>query len=237
VADLHILPKLKVPRFIGTRKQSRCILCGFCDASEKGYEAVVYFPLEDANEQMSVVLLGSKTKLAPMKTTTILRLELLSKWLHRIQLTLSAHLNITNTFAWSDSSIVLSWLTAPNQSFKIFVSNRVHKIQSLLPKCQWHHIWSSDNPADCASRGLHPSELLDHQLNWDGPRCLYSPTETWSADFHAVPVDQLPELRVTPIVLTTTEQDSEWFSRFSSYTHMIRVVARVRRFIFCCCNG
>jgi len=154
---------------------------------------------------------------------------LLSKWLHRIQLTLGARLNITNTFAWSDSSIVLSWLTVSHQSFKIFVSNRVHKIQSLLPKCQWRHIGSSDNPADCASRGLAPSELLDHRLYWDGPRYLYFPTETWSTDFHAVPVDQLPELKVSPIiVLTTTEQDSEWFSRFSSYTHMIRVVARLR---------
>ncbi|XP_015367520.1 PREDICTED: uncharacterized protein LOC107164278 [Diuraphis noxia] len=242
VADLHILSDLKVPRFIGTRLRSRCILCGFCDASEKGYAAVVYIRLEDTNDQRSVVLLGSKTKLAPMKSVTIPRLELcaavlLSKWLHRIQLTLSVRLNITHTFAWSDSSIVLSWLTAPHQSFKIFVSNRVHKIQSLLPTSRWLHIGSSDNPADCASRGLTPSELLNHQLYWEGPRCLHSPIETWSTDFHAVPVDQLPELRVTQTVLTTIEPESEWFNRFSSYTQMIRVVARVKRFIYCCRHG
>ena len=33
---------------------------------------------------------------------------------------------------------------------------------------------SMENPADCASRGLFPSELLAHDLWWNGPEWLCS---------------------------------------------------------------
>ncbi|XP_022180904.1 uncharacterized protein LOC111041058 [Myzus persicae] len=53
-------------------------LCGFCDASEKGYAAVVYLRVTDPSGAIaiSVYLMGAKTKLAPMKAMTIPRLEL-----------------------------------------------------------------------------------------------------------------------------------------------------------------
>lgn len=55
----------------------------------------------------------------------------------------------------------------------------IHQIQSLLPDCQWHHVPSENNPADCASRGLLPSELVDNVLFWNGPTFLNSPTAEW----------------------------------------------------------
>ncbi len=33
-----------------------------------------------------------------------------------------------------------------------------------------------ENPADYASRGLFPSELLDHDLWWNGPAWLKLPS-------------------------------------------------------------
>ena len=41
-------------------------------------------------------------------------------------------------------------------------------IPTLLP-LRWRHVRSEDNPADCASRGLLPSQLMVHDLWWDGP--------------------------------------------------------------------
>lgn len=49
------------------------------------------------------------------------------------------------------------------------MANRVSKIQSLIDVSSWYHISSSDNPADCASRGLSPKEFLEHPLWLSGP--------------------------------------------------------------------
>lgn len=118
----------------------------------------------------------SEIKLAQLKATTIPRLELcaallLAKWLARLNDTLRSKL-IVDVVAWSDSSIVLSWLSVPHEPFKVFVSNGIHQIQTLLPGCRWNHIRTEDNPTDCASRGLKPRDLLDHSLYWKGPSCL-----------------------------------------------------------------
>ena len=37
----------------------------------------------------------------------------------------------------------------------------------------------SDNPVDCASRGLFPFELLEHQLWWKGPDWLRLAPTAW----------------------------------------------------------
>ena len=40
---------------------------GFCDASTKGYAAVIYFRKETPPGDVQTVLLGSKTRVAPMR--------------------------------------------------------------------------------------------------------------------------------------------------------------------------
>lgn len=189
------LSELKLPRFMGTHRNARCVLCGFRDASERGYAAVVYLRVENSHGAPSVYFLDSKTKLAPIKgsTSTVPRLELcaavlLAKWLRRVRVTLGPRLDVVKTFAWSDSTIVLSWLTTPLQSFKVFVSNRINQIQTLLPGCEWHHIPSENNPADCASRGMLPSELRNHVLYWNGPLYLYEPVNRRCTETLPVPV-------------------------------------------------
>lgn len=239
VSELPVLSQLKVPRFMSTYAQQRCVLCGFCDASERGYAAVIYIRVKGIDGAPVISLLGTKTKLAPIKTSTIPRLELcaatlLARWLHRIRKTLIPKLNIVDTFAWTDSSIVLSWLTVPHESFKVFVSNRIHQIHTLLPDCHWNHIRSADNPADCASRGISPAELRNHGLYWKGPACLYSPVSSWPKTTVFIPAEKLPEFKIVPPLVLISNENPEWYARFSSYDHMIRVVARMKRFIARC---
>ena len=81
--------------------------------------------------------------------------------------------------AWTDSTIVLNWLDGSPRRFKTFVGNRVSTIMELIPPEKWNHISGLDNPADCASRGLLPSELLQHQLWWDGPLRLKQSPANW----------------------------------------------------------
>lgn len=92
--------------------------------------------------------------------------------MNRLKSVFDSQLNITRVFAWTDSSIVLSWLTNPHESFKVYVSNRAHQIMSLLPDYTWLHVRSQHNPADYASRGLMPSELVGFSLYWRGPEFI-----------------------------------------------------------------
>ncbi|XP_050064202.1 uncharacterized protein LOC126553053 [Aphis gossypii] len=239
VAELPVLASVHVPRYFNTKIGARCSLYGFCDASQRGYAAVVFLRVHDAPRESSIILVGSKTKLAPLKPISVPRLELnaavlLSRWMSRVLSLLNTHLNIVDMWAWTDSSIVLSWLTVPHDTFKQYVSNRVHSVQTLLPNCQWRHVTSEMNPADCASRGLMPSELPHHQLYWSGPPFLRDPSHEWGSDIPRLPVAELPEVKSVSLTVCLTATTVEWFTRFSSYDELIRVVARVRRFINIC---
>ncbi|XP_008182033.1 uncharacterized protein LOC103309131 [Acyrthosiphon pisum] len=241
LSDLPTLSTIRVARHFGTFKQSACYLMGFCDASQLGYAAVVYVLVANSSGDQPAILVGSKTKLALMKPLSIPRLELnaallLARWLGRIKQTLDPHIKIVGTYGWTDSMIVLSWLTVPHTSFKVYVSNRIHQIRTILPDCQWSHIESTNNPADCASRGVMPSELTKLSLYWQGPAILRANPSTWIRLVAPIPLCSLPE--VLPVALTTqiNRQDwpEEWFNRFSSYDRMIRVTTLMHRFINHC---
>lgn len=241
VSDLPNLSKVKISRHFCTSTNSNVSLCGFCDASERGYAAVVYLRFVASDGSISVSLLGSKTKMAPMKSSTMPRLELcavvlLSRWMSRIKSTLESTLSINEIVAWSDSQVALSWLSTPHNQFKVFVSNHVYQVHQLLPHCSWNYIRSAENPADCASRGMMPSELLHHQLYWTGPAVLYQSSTQWltSTPTPTVSVEHLPELKLSSLAVTVEPVHNEWFCRFSSYTRMVRVTAIMSRFIGRC---
>ena len=131
----------------------------------------------DSSNRAHIALVMSKTKVAPIKRQTIPRLELcgahlLAELLHHAHKVL--HVPMSNVFAWSDSTIVLRWLNGSHRQFKTFVGNRVSHIVEFVPPDKWNHINGAENPADCASRGLLPSELIEHELWWRGPSWLRS---------------------------------------------------------------
>lgn len=105
----------------------------------------------NSSDDQLAVFIGSKTKLASLKSLTIPRLELnaallLARWLGRIKRVLDPYLKIVGTYAWLDRF---------NDS--LFMVNG-SKIVDFVD-CQWNHIESANNPSDCASRGVMPSEL------------------------------------------------------------------------------
>jgi hypothetical protein len=151
--------------------------------------------------------------------------------MNRVMTALGERVTIVDTFARTDSLVVLSWVTVPHETFKQYVSNRVHQIQSILPNCHWRYVPSPDNPADCASRGLMPSELPRFRLYWHGPRFIYDAPDEWGRDRDRLPCSELPEVRLVSLATQLNDPPLEWFTRFSSYDNMIRVVARVRRFV------
>ncbi|KAF0719706.1 Integrase catalytic domain-containing protein, partial [Aphis craccivora] len=241
VESLSCLLPIRIPRYFHTRSNAPCLLLGFCDASQHGCAAVVYLRVLDCNNETSISLVGSKTKLAPVKTLSIPRLELnaallLARWLHRLKCVLDPQLNITGIHAWTDSSIVLSWLVNRHESFKVFVSNRVHQINTLLPGCSWSHVPSANNPADCASRGVLPSELPLLDLYWSGPDFLRRDSSEWPVGGVVLPLQDLPEVKLVSFAVNVGPPVTEWFDGFSSFERLIRVVARIYRFLHRCRN-
>ncbi|XP_060879146.1 uncharacterized protein LOC132951345 [Metopolophium dirhodum] len=109
-------------------------------------------------------------------------------------------------------------------------------IRTIVPDCKWSHIESTNYPADCASRGVMPSELEKLSLYWQGPAILRANPSTWINLVAPMPLCSLPE--VLPVSITTRIDPhdclEEWFDRFSSYDRMIRVTTIMHRFINRC---
>ncbi|XP_076298585.1 uncharacterized protein LOC143217827 [Lasioglossum baleicum] len=118
-------------------------------------------------------------------------------------------------FAWTDSQIVLTWLRKHPCSWKTFVANRVSYIQTELLNVIWAHVPTRENPADLATRGCKPSDLINCNLWWNGPDWLEKTDEHW------------PKVVSSPQVLHVNQvvKEPELFCRFSSFSLLIRVVA------------
>lgn len=151
-------------------------LHGFGDASEKGYGACVYLraTLEDNSSKVSLV--ASKSRVAPIKTVTLPRLELMgallcSRLVDFVKISLKLDSN-TQAVCWADSTIALSWIQGETSKKDVFVSNRVRDILVLTPKNCWQHCRSKDNPADLITRGLSADKLVDNSVWLFGPRML-----------------------------------------------------------------
>ncbi|KAJ8870760.1 hypothetical protein PR048_027059 [Dryococelus australis] len=162
----------------------------FSDSSKCGYTAVVYLRITLPDGPVSVHLIIDKSKVAPTKQVSLPRLELcgallLARTMHKIQDNLSPCGHIFQTFAWTDSITVLHWINGSPQGWKIFVANQVSQIQDLIPSKHWNHVPSVDNPAECASRGIFPTEVTAHPLWWTSPPWLRELPEHWYQPYPA----------------------------------------------------
>ncbi|XP_065208537.1 uncharacterized protein LOC135837249 [Planococcus citri] len=76
------------------------------------------------------------------------------------------------TFAFSDSTVALCWLSKPPDVWKTFVSNRVKDVTKVIPFHQWAYVKSAENPADDATRGLEVPDFIKNSHWFDGPDFL-----------------------------------------------------------------
>jgi len=128
----------------------------------QGHAAAVYLRVVTVDGMVSVHLLAAKSKVAPVKTMSVPRLELsaaqlLAQLINYIRESLDfCDINVN---CWTDSTITLAWLSRSSTTWKTFIANRVAEIHTLLPETPWRHIPTKDNPADCASRRISPDDL------------------------------------------------------------------------------
>ena len=163
-------------------KDSICELHVFCDGSETGYGAVAYLRFENTSGEIHCMLAMAKSRLAPLKKTTIPRLELTAaKLAVTLKSTLEQELdyNISRTFLWTDSTVTLKYINNATTRFQRFVANRVTFIRERTEPEQWHYVPSSQNPADYASRGVPIRKFLELEDWTNGPNFLHEPKTCW----------------------------------------------------------
>ncbi|XP_066156028.1 uncharacterized protein [Euwallacea fornicatus] len=210
-------------------------LHGFSDASEDAYGGAVYVRSIDRNGDITVRLLCAKSRVSPLKSLTIPRLELcgalvMAKLISKVRA--ASRLQFVRQVCWSDSTIVLSWLKMSPSNLKVFVSARISQIQTLTMDCEWRHVPTRENPADLVSRGVFPSELMESSLWWYGPSFLQSRESHWPSVSEGP--KEVPEVRVLKRVVVFVAIGDYFFERYSDFNRLSRIVAYVLRFVGNC---
>ncbi|XP_076664815.1 uncharacterized protein LOC143367133 [Andrena cerasifolii] len=233
ITDLMHLNNLSFKRNVTQRMPRSLELHGFCDASERAYGACVYVRSINETGQIKTDLLCAKSRVAPLKTITLARLELcaatlLATLFKNVQRATAKEIK-TTTF-WTDSTIVLNWLHKEPSTLKTFVANRVADIQIKTNNKAWRHIRSHDNPADLLSRGQPPAQFIQNS-NWShGPKWLSNKESAWPVSRFNF-LKEIPEMRRISCFATIVK-NNELLNRYSSLPRLTKIVAYCLRFRF-----
>ena len=146
VAGLQNSQPLRLERCYFKEPRTEIVCCnlhGFYDASLKAYGAVVYLQVHTASRTY-VKFVASKTRVAPLSSQTIPRLEvlaavILAKLVTAIEGALKCEVPIKKITCWSDSEVALCWIRGIGKEWKQFVQNRVKEIRSLIPVESWRY--------------------------------------------------------------------------------------------------
>ncbi|XP_058983975.1 uncharacterized protein LOC131804796 [Musca domestica] len=238
-SSLPIFSKLSIPRWIEWLPNCETQLHCFCDASTTAYAAVVYSRVITPNG-IFVNILQAKSKVSPIKTVSIPRLELCAATLG-VKLTQTvkdslSDLNVQNIYYWSDSSTVLSWIRKSPSNWTVYVANRVADIQRLSNPIQWKYVPTSLNPADCASRGILAEELIEKHSWWFGPQFLYETEQSWPEILPNLHTSEEERKSKISTNLSTEKIYIELFSKYSKLQTLVRVVSYCLRFLENCRN-
>ncbi|CAK1595738.1 unnamed protein product [Parnassius mnemosyne] len=229
------IKNVEIPRWIDTECEDskNVTLHGFCDASNKAYCAVVYCRIANNKGEIKTNIIASRTRVAPVKPLSLPRLELcgaviLARLLTHIREAM--RLSPTKVFAWTDSSVVLSWLFGDPNRWKPFVSNRVVEILDNLCNTQWFHVKTNDNPADIGSRGMNLQQLIQFKQWWEGPAWLKEKNIEYSRP-NLIPTDIERIKNIQVNLKTETKKQRIKLENFDSLQELLKVVVYCSRFI------
>uniref|UniRef100_A0A1I7T9M5 Integrase catalytic domain-containing protein n=1 Tax=Caenorhabditis tropicalis TaxID=1561998 RepID=A0A1I7T9M5_9PELO len=196
IKTLYCLEKITVPRKL-RKSFNRTIIpemITFCDASKHTFATAVYLLYRYTDGTIDCNIIGAKSKLKPPSEAehSIPKSELsatdvgirFSKSL--IDEMPEGH-KPKRIHIFTDSMIALFWILN-KETKRAWVNNRVNTIHKTTESLReqnievvFHHVDTSQNPADLATRGLDTESLQKSTLWFNGPEFLKDPPETWKA--------------------------------------------------------
>ena len=234
-AELSILKDISLPRcYFDSEPTTSITLHGFSDTSTLAYAATIYIRATYSDGSVSSKLVMAKTRVAPLKTVSVPRLELcgammLSELLATVQVILD--LPKSAVFAWIDSTVALSWLRGYPSTYKTFVANRVSTAARNVEQSAWKYVPTNENPADCASRGVSALELKEHPLWWEGPSWLKSDPVTIPTQPGELDQGRADEEKKSVTVHNSAAAPTEcWEAKFNDYSRLVGCTAYMLRF-------
>ncbi|KAL0819308.1 hypothetical protein ABMA28_007441 [Loxostege sticticalis] len=235
--ELSNVSNIKIPRWYASQNGEPLHreLHVFADASELAYACVAYWRFLYNDGTVKLVLISSKARVAPLKPTSIPRLELQAALIaSRLAVTIKEFhkKKPIRTFLWTDSKTVLGWLRSDARSYKPFGAHRIGEITENSCVQDWRWVPTDLNVADDATR-MNPLHLSSSHRWFTGPSFLFKSAEYWPLEPIAVePVQQ--EIKSSEFVrllsvctpkLTTPVTAN--FGHFSSWLRLVRSTARV----------
>lgn len=159
-------------------------------------------------------------------TAAALLTKLISKVLNILQI------KQTSVFMWTDSAIVHTWINSHPSRWKEFVHNRVCHIHETLPQALWKFIPGIENPADCGTRGLTPSQLIQH-TSWTGPSWLSQESTTWPKGPTLLNQPENLEEKPAQVLTTNCPTTNIWdlIYKYSSLNRLCRITVLCTRAI------
>ena len=133
-SELRTLESLRIPRCFkpeGFGQIKTVELHHFSDASLSGYGQCSYLRLISESDQTHCSLVSGKARVTPLKPVTIPRLELtaavvsvkISQWLGE-----ELDYQDVSEFFWTDSKVVIGYISNTTSRFHVFMANRPQQI-------------------------------------------------------------------------------------------------------------
>ena len=236
--QLVLLERVRVQRHVLLPKYDRLELHGFSDASQSAYAAVVYIKSSSGKETASNLIM-CKSRVAPQKKLSIPRLELMGALLlARLMAAVVAylkHLKIDSIVYYTDSMNVLYWIRTEHRMWAVFVACRIKEINSLSNFADWKYVRTDLNPADLATRGLKPSELLDNKLWFNGPDFVVSGRSDPEVDSSRPTAACLGESKKAVLVVGSVPTGMSTFIKCEDFSSVHKLLSRtvlLLKFVF-----
>lgn len=227
-----ILPnveKLSIPRYYSPMltEESLNELHVFVDASMNAFSAVGYLRIENQG-QIKCVLIGSKTRVAPLKYISIPRLELQSavlgtRFLQSIEK--SQKFKINRRYLWTDSKTVISWIRSDHRKYQQFVAHRIGEILENSDQNEWRWLPGNENVADEATKWTKPPSFEYMKRWYSGPEFLYLPEDQWPKEDIQIESNTSEEMKIYHLYQLTALTHIVDPNRFSDWNKMVKAVA------------
>ena len=121
---------------------------------------------------------------------------------------------------WTDSKVVLGFISNEFRRFHTYVANRVQLIHEHTTPSQWHYVETTSNTADEGSRGMSPKDFVEKSEWIKGPDFLKEPVENWlKEETYEEHVDSdSPEVKIVKVNTSAVKESSDILKRLERFS-------------------